>query len=61
MDEQRCDLVRIVEHQAISPSNDSAGQRTMGQAVTRHPQRWARGEDPEEQEVEDVRVVAQVE
>ena len=61
MDEQRCDLVRIVEHQTVSPSDDSAGQGTMGQTVTRHPQRCARGEDPKEQKVEDVRVVAQVE
>ena len=50
-----------MEHQTVSPSNDSAGQRAMGQTVTRHPQRRARGEDPKEQEVEDIRVVAQVE
>jgi len=61
VDEQGRDLVRIVEHQTVSPSNDSAGQRAMGQAVTRHPQRYARGEDPKEQEVEDGRVVTQVE
>jgi hypothetical protein len=33
----------------------------VGQTVTRHPQRYTRRENPEEQEVEDVCVVAQVE
>lgn len=61
MDEQRRDFVRVMEHQTVPPSDNSAGQRPMGQTVTRHPQRCAGGEDPEEQEVEDVRVIAQVE
>ena len=37
MDEQRRDLVRIVEHQTISPSNDGTGQGPMGQTITGHP------------------------
>lgn len=50
-----------MEHQTIPPGNDSAGQRPMRQTVTCHPQRCARRKDPEEQEVEDVHVVAHVE
>ena len=61
MDEQRCDLVQVMEHRAISPSNDSAGQGSMRQTVTRYPQMCAGREDPKEQKVEDVRVVTQVE
>lgn len=46
MDEQRRDFVRIVEHQTISPGNDSAGQRPMGQTIAGYPQRYVRGEYP---------------
>ena len=61
MDEQRRHFVRIMEHQTISPSDDSASQSPMGQTVARHPQPYVGREHPEEQEVEDVRVVTQVE
>lgn len=47
MNEQGRDLVRIVEYQTIPPSDNSAGQGSVGQAVTHHPQRCIRGEDPE--------------
>lgn len=61
MDEQRGHFVEIVEDQAIPPSNDGTGKRSMRQAVASREECRAIRHSPNPDKIEDVGVVAQVE
>jgi hypothetical protein len=61
VNEQRGDLIRVVEHQAVSPCDDSTGKGPVREAVASDEESRAGGEDPDEQEVENGDVIAEVE
>ena len=58
VNEQRCNFVPIVEHEAVPPSDNGAPQRSMGQTVAGEEERRVGRHKPDEDDVEDVAVVA---
>lgn len=61
MDEERSNLVLVVEDKTIPPGDNSTGQGAMREAIASNEQNSAAGEDPEVDEVEDGDIVAEVE
>lgn len=61
MNKQRCDFIRVMEDEAVTPGNDRAREGAVREAVARYKERRVRGEQPDVDEVEDGAVVAEVE
>ena len=61
MDEQRRDLIHVVEDEAVSPRNHCTRKRSVREAITCEEHGGARWKDPDVYEIEDVAVVAEVE
>ena len=61
VDEQRSNLVPVVEYKTIPPGDDRASQGAQGETVASDEQSWTVGHCPDEDQVEDVDIVAEVE
>lgn len=61
MYEQRRNLILIMEHQTIPPSNHCARQGPMRQTIASNKECRTRRKEPDIDEVEDGHIVAQIE
>lgn len=60
MHKERRDLVLIMEDETVPPSNHRTGKGSVREAITRDKEGRTRREEPDEDEVEDCHVIAQI-